>query len=366
MRRRPFDGCRRSVVAGVSRVLAAAFVLFASLIIGSAARVGDVVTAPLPERLQDTGLYSDWSTRTIDPAHLSFSPQYPLWTDGAAKSRWLHLPAGSFIDASDPDAWEFPVGTKVWKEFRFHDAPAETRYIERTSEGWRYASYVWKADGSATLVPARGILNSVEIRDGVRHAIPSRSDCTACHEASPSRLLGLGTLQLSADRDPLAPHAEPLPAGAVDVPTLVARGLVRGLPATLIERPARIAAPTPIARAALGYLHGNCGMCHTGGGEMASLGFVLQASVATAESAVPASVRTTFAQASHFQSAQHPSIRDRILPGHPDASMLVARMASRHPVLQMPPLGSRLVDAEAVALLRRWIAEPPQLVTSTR
>ena len=39
------------------------------------------------------------------------------------------------------------------------------------------------------------------------------------------------------------------------------------------------------------------------------------------------------------------------------ASMLLARMASRHPVLQMPPLGTRVVDEDAVALLRRWIAE---------
>ena len=37
--------------------------------------------------------------------------------------------------------------------------------------------------------------------------------------------------------------------------------------------------------------------------------------------------------------------------------MLLARMDSRHPVLQMPPLGSRIVDAAAVGLLRQWIAE---------
>ena len=65
----------------------------------------------------------------------------------------------------------------------------------------------------------------------------------------------------------------------------------------------------------------------------------------------------SLAQPSHFQAAARPDLRDRIAPGNPDASMLLARMASRHPVLQMPPLGSRIVDAEAVALLRRWIAE---------
>jgi hypothetical protein len=32
-------------------------------------------------------------------------------------------------------------------------------------------------------------------------------------------------------------------------------------------------------------------------------------------------------------------------------------MATRNPLVQMPPLGSRLVDDEAVDLIRRWIAE---------
>ena len=44
-------------------------------------------------------------------------------------------------------------------------------------------------------------------------------------------------------------------------------------------------------------------------------------------------------------------------PGHPEASALLLRMRSRHPLLQMPPLGTKLVDAEAVALLERWITE---------
>ena len=64
--------------------------------------------------------------------------------------------------------------------------------------------------------------------------------------------------------------------------------------------------------------------------------------------------------------ASRPDLRDRIAPGNPDASMLLARMDSRHPVLQMPPLGSRIVDAEAVALLRRWIAEGTSPTPLTR
>jgi hypothetical protein len=33
------------------------------------------------------------------------------------------------------------------------------------------------------------------------------------------------------------------------------------------------------------------------------------------------------------------------------------RVGSRYPALQMPPLGTELVDGDAVDLLRRWIAE---------
>ncbi len=321
--------------------------------------------APLPETLRDSGLYADWDVRRVAPDNLPFAPQYPLWTDGAAKSRWLHLPAGAWIDASDPDAWVFPVGTKVWKEFRFHGEPSETRLIERTAAGWRYASYVWRADGTATLAPARGILNSTQITAGVRHAIPSRTDCTACHEAGPSRLLGVSALQLSDDRDPMAVHAEPVPEGGFTLSDLVARRLVRHLPARLTRVSPRIEAATPVARAALGYLHGNCGMCHTGVGEMASLRFVLQHSLAGHVKGRPPALSTSLAQPSLFRTSMLPQISARISPGQPDASMLVARMDSRHPVLQMPPLGSRLVDLDAVALLRRWIAEDTRHVPPT-
>src|SRR5262245_1808413 len=84
-----------------------------------------------PALLSQTGLYTPGTARAVDPQNLTFSPQYPLWTDGAHKRRWIRLPAGSFIDASQPDAWRFPVGTRLWKEFSFDGKPVETRMIER-------------------------------------------------------------------------------------------------------------------------------------------------------------------------------------------------------------------------------------------
>jgi len=309
-----------------------------------------------PAQLRDTGLYSDWDARTVNPDHLPFSPQYPLWTDGATKRRWMHLPKGTWIDASNPDAWEFPVGTRIWKEFRFHRR-AETRFIERTPGGWQFAAYAWNEDESAApLAPVRGVARSVEISAGVRHAIPSRADCRVCHEASPARVLGFSALQLSADRDQNAPHAEAVPPGGLDLEALVARGLVRHLPADVRAVAPRIDANTPTARAALGYLHANCGTCHVETGAMASLVFALNYPVGRPRDAGPPALLTSVGRPSKFRIQGDALVADRVVPGDPDRSMLLARMSSRHPVLQMPPLGTRLVDDDAVRLVRQWIA----------
>jgi hypothetical protein len=310
-----------------------------------------------PPTLRDTGLYSDWSTKTIAPGTLLFSPQYPLWSDGARKMRWMRIPKGTFIDARNPDVWRFPIGSRFWKEFRF-GRRAETRFIERGRDGWHFAAYVWNEDESdAPLAPERGILRSVEIRDGIRHSIPARADCKVCHEAGPVHVLGVTTLQLSPDRDPNAPHAEPVPDGGVDLTALVTRGIVRGLPAYVTKTPPRIAATTATSRAALGYLNANCGGCHTGAGELSSLSFALNYTLNGPPGAAAPALVTAVGKPSKFKVPGMPDAIERLCAGHPDTSVVVQRMSSRNPVVQMPPLGTHIVDDDAVNLIRRWIAE---------
>ena len=332
-------------------------VVFGALLLAQEVSTERPARSGPPERLRDTGLYKDWGTRTIAPGNLPFTPQYPLWSDGAAKSRWLHIPPGTFIDASNPDVWQFPVGTRLWKEFRFARR-AETRFMERTRAGWQFATYVWNEDESeAVLAPAEGVRWNVPIADGIRHAVPSQADCRACHEAGPVRVLGVTALQLSSDRDPNAPHAEIPAPGAVDLQTLVARRLVRGLPRALADTPPRIAAPTPTARAAIGYLHANCGSCHSDAGELKSLAFALDYTLDGPPEQAAAVLQTAVGRLSHFKVPAAEDVVERVCAGKPDKSVVVARMSSRNPLLQMPPLGSRIVDEEAVQLIRRWIAE---------
>ena len=312
-----------------------------------------------PARLRDTGLYASWAERRVRPDNLAFSPQYPLWSDGAAKRRWVHIPRGKWVDASRPDAWEFPPGTRFWKEFSF-GRPVETRYLERLRDGtWLYASYLWSADGAdAVLAPELGVAAAHEIRPGLSHSVPGTADCRACHEGKRIPVLGFDALQLSPDRDPNAPHAEPLAAGALDLPALVERGLVRGLPPQLLAEPPRIAAPSPGARAALGYLHANCGGCHNQSGPLAPLELALAQVLPSGPGSREPALRTTVGQPIRGQVPGVPAGRAwRIVAGQPQASTLLSRMRSRHPLLQMPPLGTKLVDPDAVALIERWIAE---------
>lgn len=283
-----------------------------------------------------------------------FAPQYPLWSDGLGKRRWVHLPPGTTIDASGPGGWVFPPRTKFWKEFSLRGRRIETRLIERQADGqWRFASYVWNDAGTeATLAPARGLRTDVEVAPGARHVIPGEVDCRSCHEGRPTPVLGFSALQLSPDRDPLAPHAERAPAGAVDLRALVDRGVVRGLPAEVLARPPRIAAQSPIARAALGYLAANCGGCHNDAGPLAGLELLLDP--ATGPGPVVAS---TVNRQSRFLPPGAAEEAVRIAPGEPDLSVLVARMRSRDPSVQMPPLGTGVVDQAGVALIERWIRE---------
>jgi hypothetical protein len=309
-----------------------------------------------PARLADTGLYADFAAGTLAGGVLSFSPQYPLWTDGASKRRWIRLPPGATIDASDGRAWRFPVGTKLWKEFSY-GRRVETRYMERTRAGWVYATYVWSDDGSdARLAPERGVRGVTPTADGGRHDVPSISDCKACHQGGASEVLGFTLLQLSPDRDPLAPHATAA-ADDVDLASLSARGLLRGLPAAHLATPPRVLARTPRERAALGYLQGNCASCHNVKGPLSSLGMSLEAPVGAPRTA--GALETAVGVASRYVPHGTGDGALRIVPGDPAASVLVQRMSSRHAAVQMPPLGTSAVDEDAVRVVSEWIRELP-------
>lgn len=321
-----------------------------------------------PERLADTGLYADAARTALAPGVQPYTPRYPLWSDGAAKRRWVRLPPGAPIDARDADAWEFPVGTQFWKEFAFEGRRVETRYLERALDGWIFATYAWPAagtdgdgpaDSDAQRVGPEGRPAAYRAPDGVPHDIPARNDCAACHEGRAVPVLGFSALQLSPERDPLAPHAEAPEPGAVTLDELNGRGALVP-PAAAVT----IAARSPRERAALGYLHANCGSCHTARpaatGPLAELGMILELTAdapAPAAQALPGALRTTLDVPARYRPVATGAPLPRIRPGDPAGSVLRLRAASRFAARQMPPLGTHRPDAAALALIDAWIRE---------
>lgn len=308
-----------------------------------------------PARLADTGLYAPGSTTILGPGVRPYSPQYPLWSDGAAKRRWVYIPPGTTIDASNPHEWSFPVGTRFWKEFAFNGRKVETRLIWRASaDRWVYAAYQWNEDGTeATLAPADGVPQALEIASGRYHAIPSETDCAACHGTGRARVLGFTALQLSPDRDPRAIHGEALAPGMLTLATLREEGLLEPAPAAIDASP-RIRTRDPETRAVMGYMLANCGSCHNGRGEIAAMGPTIRVDDLLRDAdAVAASLLT---QRTRWQVPGVPEGQSVLVDVHaPERSAILVRMRSRQPSSQMPPLGTVVRDIEAVDRIARWI-----------
>jgi hypothetical protein len=289
------------------------------------------VLAALPAKLSETGLYDRGSREVLGPGVREYTPGFTLWTDGADKRRWVRLPAGERIDSADMDNWSFPVGTTFWKEFSLAGKALETRVLERVGPGpadWAGAAYVWDAEGNEAWLAPEGSAGVA----GTAHDVPSAAECVGCHGGRRSHVLGFSALQLAQPGLPLA------------LEDLTREGLLTTPPETTPEVPGN-----DTERAALGYLHANCGHCHNrerparGDGPRCydperGIDFWLPADVSAT---TPGAVATT--------------VPRFVTPGEPDDSRLIALVSRRGFPLHMPPLGSRQVDEEGVRLLREWV-----------
>ena len=348
------------------KILSAATAMLVAAVVRATAGFEAGAAAPVaPALLSETGLYTTpprttraagapagEGTTQIDPRNRPFSPQYPLWSDGAAKKRWIRLPDGAAIDATNLARWEFPVGTRFWKEFSFNGRKVETRMLWRaTTDQWVFASYAWNDEQTeAVRAPDTGIADVAEVTPGKRHRIPGVAECRSCHDSARTEILGFNALNLSDDRDPNAPHAETLTTDMITLRTLTEEQLIYPSRPELIATPPRIAARSPQERAVLGYLSTNCGSCHNRESSIASLGLLLKHDD-------QAALATTVNQRGHWVVPEAQEESRLINPGHPESSAIIRRMKSRRPSSQMPPLGTVIVDREAVNLLTHWVLE---------
>lgn len=78
---------------------------------------------------------------------VAYEPNFSLFSNSAEKARWILLPENTQMNTSNPDYWEFPEGTVLWKEFAFNGRKIETRQLEKISNAtgplaWRASVYI--------------------------------------------------------------------------------------------------------------------------------------------------------------------------------------------------------------------------------
>ena len=140
----------------------------------------------------------------------------------------------------------------------------------------------------------------------------------------------------------------------ITLATLAADRLLSPARPELLADPPRIRTSSPRTRAALGYFASNCGTCHNPGGETSFTGPSLKHTDLADGDAV---AKALMGYATRWQVPGQPDGASFMLSGEiPDASAMLARMRSRRPSSQMPPLGTNLRDEKAIDAIAKWIA----------
>lgn len=293
------------------------------------------------QALSTTGLYKDLRTGALADGVVAYKPAYELWSDGAAKRRWIWLPPGAQIDAADMDAWQFPAGTKIWKEFVRDGVRAETRLMEKTGpapEDWFLMAYLWQADASDAIASPDGAHDVL----GTAHDVPPARDCLGCHAGTPGRVLGFSAIQLNHEGA----------AGEYSLDRLVQEGRLHG--GTTSVRPVPGDEKT---RAVLGYLHANCAHCHNQhrppelpGGRCYN-----------PRKPFDLSLRTVDLGSVEETAVYRTAIGEMIVPGAPESSPVYKRSRGDLEFFQarMPDLATEVLDPALLPLLEGWIRGLP-------
>ena len=324
---------------------------------------------PFPKLLSQTGVFSDPAQLTPEAGLIPYTVNAPLWSDGAVKTRWMTLPAGTTIHFAPNGEWTFPAGTVFVKNFELPVDDTnpkilhrlETRLLVRDTNGTVYgASYKWRADHSDADLITAGLTENITIKTAggtrtQRWFYPGRQDCLTCHTPVSGGVLGVKTRQLNGDFQ--------YPNGVTDNQLRAWNHL--GLFDTKLDendipRFARLVDVTdpaaPLELRARSYLDANCAQCHRPGGVEAF--FDARFDTPLAKQAL---LNGPVANPLGIPGAKI------VVPGNPAKSVLYHRISIVGD-LQMPPLARNTVDQPAVAAIAEWINSlspvPPSLPPS--
>lgn len=352
---------RRLTGRGARRIATFLCCLLFGLTPGRAAPDTDAILAATPPKLlSEFGFFDDLRAQQPTAGVTPFALATPLFSDGALKYRFVYLPEGKAATYHDTEAFDFPVGTALIKTFAFpadYRKPAEnvrlieTRVMIRQEGGWQAWAYLWneeQTDAALKIAGARVDISTVTAAGeplAFTYSVPNKNQCKGCH-AFDGEIVPLGPKARNLNT------AFPYPEGEENqLAHWVRLGLLAGAP----EPEAAPAVPdwrdaaAPLDERARAWLDVNCAHCHRREGPASNSGLFL-----TRGETDPVALGIGKRPVAAGKGSGGRSFD--IVPGDPDASILLYRVDSVEPGVMMPELGRHLPDPDAVALLREWIA----------
>lgn len=281
-----------------------------------------------------------------------YSLNAALFSDYAHKARFISLPEDGQMNYHSSEAFGFPVGTVLVKNFYypvdFRKTEAEHRILEtrllvREAEEWKALVYQWnEAQNEATLlltgaeVPVEWTDNRGQLQR-ISYAIPSQPQCKSCHD-------------LNGKLTPIGPTARQLNKQG-QLQAWKQKGLLSDLPDGPLPKLVDYAdASARVSDRARAWLEINCAHCHRREGPAKNTGLYLMANETDA-------YRLGVNKPPIAAGKGSGGMKYSIVPGKPEASILVHRIRSLEPGEMMPELGRKLRHEEGIDLIERWITE---------
>ena len=307
---------------------------------------------------------SDYSFFTGDMNELnpgqgvySYDLTAPLFSDYAAKERFIYLPEGTNMEyQGDFNVLNFPIGTIIIKNFIYYTDVRdkslgrriiETRLLVRKETKWKPFLYKWNDEqteatrlivgGTAT---ASTIIENGNLKEITRYVIPRELDCRTCHNLN-EEMIPIGPKPANLNR----PMDNDLSINQMD--NFVEQGILNGSPVSMSQIPDYSDSTLgPIIRGKA-YLDANCAFCHRQGGTANANGLYINwefegEKIHTGIFKIPTNYNA-------------PQLQYDIVPGNPDESILLYRMTQTEAPDVMPQIGRSINHNEGIEIIREYI-----------
>ena len=295
-----------------------------------------IASDSLPNSLREFGFFRDPAAQLPGEGVVPYRLNMPLFSDGADKHRFVYVPEGAGVDLGEQGLLQFPVGSALIKTFAFGEGEdrrlIETRVLLHRADGWLALPYVWDEEQyDATLALAgKRVPVTTPWGEEISYRVPNKNQCKECHGLE-GAVTPIGPKTRNLSTAWLQSFLGTVPEGADTMPRWEDRAA---------------ADRTAAARA---YLDVNCAHCHRPGSTASNSGLDLRW-----ETDDPHAIGINKRPVAAGRGSG--GLQFDIVPGAPEASILVYRMGSGEPGVAMPELGKATVDEEGVALVERWIA----------